>query len=107
MLQANFEVARLTDKVGRKLDALTMHRKVLAGRKALTITTATDVASRVDIARSLIAVGELLEATGKTGEAMTSYEQAREAVMGPAAALRQKRRPGPRWRPASSGSAHS
>ena len=33
MLQANFEVARLTDKVGRKLDALTMHRKVLAGRE--------------------------------------------------------------------------
>jgi tetratricopeptide (TPR) repeat protein/predicted Ser/Thr protein kinase len=78
LLQANYELAVLADLVGRKEDALAMHRKVLAGREGLART-----GSRVDVARSLLSVAELLHATGKETEALTYYERARAAVSAP------------------------
>jgi serine/threonine-protein kinase len=83
LLQANYELAVLADLLGRKEDALAMHRKVLAGREALAGDPATSTGSRVDVARSLLSVGELLDATGKGTEALTSYDWARAAVSGP------------------------
>jgi hypothetical protein len=80
LLQANYEVAALAKKVGRKKDALAMHRQVLAGREALAREPGAGAGAAVDLARSLLTVGEVLEATGKTGEAQEAYERARAAV---------------------------
>jgi serine/threonine-protein kinase len=83
LLQANFEVAELANKVGRKGDALTMHQKVLSGREALARQSVGDAGPAVDVARSLVAMGELLESTGKSAEALAAYERASAAVSGP------------------------
>jgi serine/threonine-protein kinase len=80
LLQANFEVADLAYKVGRKEDALALFRRVLAGREALAASPGADPATAVDVARSFLAVGTVLEATGKPDEALDSYEKARMAV---------------------------
>jgi serine/threonine-protein kinase len=79
LLQANYELADLADQVGRKEDALALHRRVLAGREALAAAGA-DPALAVDLVRSRLAVGTVLEATGRTGDALAAYERAREAV---------------------------
>jgi serine/threonine-protein kinase len=76
LLQANFEVAALAEKVGRKEDALAMHREVLAGREALARDPRAGAGAVVDVAHSLMAVGEVLEATGKSDEARQVYERA-------------------------------
>jgi serine/threonine protein kinase/tetratricopeptide (TPR) repeat protein len=76
LLQANYEVAELTGKVGRKEDALAMHRTVMAGREALMRDSSAGASAALDVARSLLAVGEVLETTGKTGEAQEAYERA-------------------------------
>jgi tetratricopeptide (TPR) repeat protein len=83
LLQSNFEVAELTRKVGRIENALAAHRKVLAGREALAADPAAGSRSRVEMARSLLAVGEVLDATGKETEALTCYERAGAAVLAP------------------------
>ena len=56
LAQANFELAELTDKVGRKEDALAAHRQVLAAREALAAEPGADVETKVDVGRSLTAV---------------------------------------------------
>jgi serine/threonine-protein kinase len=86
LLQANYEVAALAEKVGRKDDALAMHRLVLAGRAALAREPGAGAGVAVDLARSLLAVGEVLEATGKAGEARAAYERAGAAVSAPGGA---------------------
>ena len=73
---SNFELARLTGKVGRSEDALAAHRAVLTARESLAAEPGADVGARVEIGRSLLAVGSLLEATGHTGEAMEEYLRA-------------------------------
>ena len=50
---SNFELADLTDKVGRKEEALAAHRAVLAARKALAAGPEADAAATVDVGRSL------------------------------------------------------
>ena len=82
MLQANYELAELTSKVGRKEDALAMHRQTLIEREALAAQTGEDVSARVEVVRSLIAVGRVQEEIGKTALALDAYEQARAAVRG-------------------------
>jgi eukaryotic-like serine/threonine-protein kinase len=74
--QANFELADLTDKVGRKEDALAAHRQVLAAREALAAEPGADVETKVDVGRSLTAVAGLLSAAGKTDEAEATYRKA-------------------------------
>ena len=76
LAQANFELADLTDKVGRKEDALAAHRQVLAAREALAAEPGADVEAKVDVGRSLTAVAGLLSATGKTDEAEATYRKA-------------------------------
>jgi serine/threonine-protein kinase len=80
LLQANYEVAALADQVGRREDALALHRRVLAGCEALAAAAGADPALAVDVARSHLAVGAALEATSRNGEALAAYERARQAV---------------------------
>jgi tetratricopeptide (TPR) repeat protein len=65
-------------------DALATHRAVLAAREALAAEPGAGVVAKVDIGRSLIAVGGLLEATGKTDEALASYRRSESLLAGPA-----------------------
>jgi eukaryotic-like serine/threonine-protein kinase len=76
LAQAYFEVANLTQQVGRSEDALAAHSAVLTRREAL----AADPETKADVGRSLIAVASLLESTGKTVEAETTYRRA-EAML--------------------------
>ena len=76
LARANFELAELTDKVGRKNDALAAHRQVLTARESLAAEPGVEIAAKVDVAHSLVAIGVLLETTGKTGEAEATYRKA-------------------------------
>ncbi len=78
--QANYEVAELTDKVGKPEDALAAHRQVLAAREALAAESQADPEIKADVGRSLTAVARLLETTGRTGEAEATYRKA-EALL--------------------------
>src|SRR4029077_8638229 len=61
---AYFQLGELTDKIGDKKEALAVHRKALALRRELAAAEGTDVETRLDVARSLGKVSELLRATG-------------------------------------------
>ncbi len=76
LAQANFELAELTDKVGRPEDALAAHRQVLAAREALAAGSRADPEIKAEVARSLTAVSTLLGSTGKTKEAEAMYRKA-------------------------------
>jgi serine/threonine protein kinase/tetratricopeptide (TPR) repeat protein len=80
LLQANYEVAELTAKVGRAEDALTAHRAVLAAREALAAEPGAGGGAKADVGRSLVAIAVLLEATGKAGEAEDAYRRS-ESVL--------------------------
>ncbi len=80
LAQANYKVASLTDKVGRREDALAAHCAVLARREELASDPASDPEANVDVGRSLSAVASLLSSTGQTGEAKTTYRKA-EALL--------------------------
>jgi len=86
LAQSNFELADLTGKVGRNEDALAAHRAVLAAHEALAAEPGAGVVAKVDVGRSLIAVAELLEATGKTDESLASYRRSESLLAGPAGA---------------------
>ena len=86
LAQSNFELADLTGKVGRTEDALAAHRAVLAAREALAAEPGAGALAKVDVGRSLTAVASLLEATGKTDEALASYRRSESLLAGPAGA---------------------
>ncbi len=86
LAQSNFELADLTGKVGRSEDALAAHRAVLAAREALAAEPGAGVVAEVDVGRSLNAVAGLLEATGKTDEALATYRRSESLLAGPAGA---------------------
>lgn len=67
--------------IGTKPETLALHRKALDIRRELAAQS-SEPETLVDISRSLLAVGAVLEATGKTEEAMQLYEQARATVAG-------------------------
>jgi serine/threonine protein kinase len=71
--QANFELA---GKVGRKEDALSAHRRVLAYRQQLTSEARGNADTIADLGRSMTAVGELHEAIGQIAEAESTYRAA-------------------------------
>ena len=56
LAESNFELAELTDKVGRTEDALAAHRAVLAAREALAAEPGADAGVKADVGRSLTAV---------------------------------------------------
>jgi tetratricopeptide (TPR) repeat protein len=86
LAQSNFELAELTGKVGDKEAALAAHRSVLAAREALAAEPGAGALAKVDTGRSLIAVAVLLEATGKTDEALVSYRRSESLLAGAAGA---------------------
>ncbi len=86
LAQSNFELGDLTGKVGRSEDALAAHRAVLAAREAMAAEPEAGALATVDVGRSLLAVAGLLEATGKTDEALASYRRSESLLAGPAGA---------------------
>jgi eukaryotic-like serine/threonine-protein kinase len=78
----NFELADLTGKVGSNEDPLAAHRAVLAAREALAAEPGADVAATADVGRSLTEVAGLLEATGKTDEALATYRRSASLLSG-------------------------
>jgi serine/threonine protein kinase/tetratricopeptide (TPR) repeat protein len=75
LAQTNFDLAGLTDKVGRKEDALAAHRAVLATREALAAEPGAAAGATTDVARSLHAVASLLHRTGKSDESLAAYRR--------------------------------
>jgi serine/threonine-protein kinase len=75
--QANFEVAELTAKVGRKEAALAAHQRVLADREALARERNWDGEVQADVGLSLLEVGKLLAGTGRADEGLAAYDRAR------------------------------
>jgi serine/threonine-protein kinase len=79
---SNFELAELTEKIGRKEEALAAHRSVLAAREALANDPGAEPATVVDVGRSLTAVARLLDATGKTDEALAACRRSESLLAG-------------------------
>ncbi len=79
---SNFELADLTDKVGRKEDALAAHRAVLAAREALAAEPGTDAATKAEVGRSLTAIANLLTSTEQTDEALATYRRSESLLTG-------------------------
>jgi eukaryotic-like serine/threonine-protein kinase len=72
---SNFELAGLTDKVGRKEDAIAAHRAVLAAREALAAEPGADAGATADVGRSLNALALLLHTMGRSDEALVTYRR--------------------------------
>jgi eukaryotic-like serine/threonine-protein kinase len=70
-----FQLAQLTGNIGSKTDALAVHRKALAVRRELAAAAGADVETRLDVARSLGAVGLLLLLTGDADGALGCYAE--------------------------------
>jgi serine/threonine protein kinase/tetratricopeptide (TPR) repeat protein len=75
---AYFQLAELTDKIGDKKEALAVHRKALALRRELAAAEGADLETRLDVARSLRAVGILLYQMGDRTEALRAWEEQRD-----------------------------
>ena len=84
LAQAEFEVAELTAKVGRREVALETHRNVLAFRESLAASHNAGPLSEemnVDVGRSLMSIAILLQELGKTEDAVTTYRNAEQLLM--------------------------
>jgi tetratricopeptide (TPR) repeat protein len=84
LAQSNFELAKLTAKIGNQEAALEAHRAVLAVREALAAEPEADAGVKTDVGRSLTEVATLLDAADKTDEALSTYRRAETALSGPA-----------------------
>jgi tetratricopeptide (TPR) repeat protein len=74
----SFQLGQLTEKIGSKPEALATQRKALAGRRELATAPGADVETRLDLARSLWAVGDLLLDTGDKEGARRAYDEQRD-----------------------------
>jgi serine/threonine protein kinase len=70
-----FQLAELTAQIGSKSEALALHRKALAVRRELAAAAGADVETRLDVARSLSAIGLLLFSTGDWEAAHQSFKE--------------------------------
>jgi serine/threonine-protein kinase len=77
-----FRLAELTAKIGDKKEALAVHRQGLAVRRELAASPGADVETRLDVARSLGAVGGSLKETGDPAGAMRAWEEMRDIATG-------------------------
>ena len=82
MGDAYFELGDLTSKIGDKPGALAAHRKGLAVRRELASEPVADAEARGEMANSLNATADLLDATGNSAEALARYEEARDLLEG-------------------------
>jgi eukaryotic-like serine/threonine-protein kinase len=73
-----FQLAELTEKIGDKKEALRVHRQALAVRRELAAAPGADVETRLDVARSLLYVGGLLNALGDTPGALAGLDEGRD-----------------------------
>ncbi len=73
-----FQLAELTQKIGDMKEALAVHQKALALRRELAAVPGADVETRLDVARSLHAVGSLLQGTGDMAAAMAAFQEVRD-----------------------------
>ncbi len=80
---SNFELARLTEQVGRKEDALAAHRSVLAVREVMAAEPGADIETKVEVGRSLSEVTSLLDLMGKADEAAAEYRRLESLLAGP------------------------
>jgi serine/threonine protein kinase/tetratricopeptide (TPR) repeat protein len=72
-----FQLAELTDKIGDRKEALALHHKALAVRRELAAAEGADVETRLDVTRSLYAVGNLLRRTDPA-EALSAFQEVRD-----------------------------
>jgi tetratricopeptide (TPR) repeat protein len=75
LADGGFQLGELTAKIGSQPEALAIHRKALAVRRGLAAGASANVETRLDVARSLRAVGLLLRATGDRAGAMAAHEE--------------------------------
>jgi serine/threonine-protein kinase len=85
LARSNFELADLTERVGRVTDALAAHRAVLEAREALAAEPGADAAMKADVGRSLSRIAALLRRTAKTDEALAALRQSESILAGLAA----------------------
>jgi serine/threonine-protein kinase len=76
--QAYYHLGELTEKIGSQADALNVHRQSLAVRRVRAGEPGADTEARLDVARSLLAVGRLQQASGDSSGALASFDEARE-----------------------------
>jgi tetratricopeptide (TPR) repeat protein len=72
------QLGDLTAKIGQKKESLAVQRKALVLRRDLAAAPGADLEAQLDMVRSLLAVGALLEATGDMAGAMQADEEARD-----------------------------
>src|SRR5262249_50662757 len=72
---SNFKLAELTGKVGRKEDALKMHRATLDALEGLAAGPGADTALKADVGQCLTSIAFLLEESGKADEALATYRR--------------------------------
>jgi eukaryotic-like serine/threonine-protein kinase len=80
LLRADYEVADLTNTVGRKEAALEAHRRVLEAQEAMAAAPGADAETKTEVGRSLTAIATLLEGIGKTDEAVATYGKAAQLL---------------------------
>jgi serine/threonine protein kinase/tetratricopeptide (TPR) repeat protein len=73
-----FQLGEVTEKIGDKKEALAVQRKALAVRRELAAAPGADVETRLDVARSLAAVANLLRSTGDPAGALTALQEQRD-----------------------------
>jgi tetratricopeptide (TPR) repeat protein/tRNA A-37 threonylcarbamoyl transferase component Bud32 len=72
------QLGELIDKIGTKPEAISVHRKALAVRRELAAAAGADVETRLEVARSLRALGILLYNTGDATGALRTAEEQRD-----------------------------
>jgi serine/threonine protein kinase/tetratricopeptide (TPR) repeat protein len=70
-----FQLAELTRKIGSMPEALATHRKALAIRRELAAEAGADVETRLNVARSLSALGILSAAVGDIDGALRAFTE--------------------------------
>jgi tetratricopeptide (TPR) repeat protein len=75
---AYFQLGELMDKIGDKAQALEVHRKALAVRRELAAAEGADVETRLDVARSLWAEGNLLHSAIDLTGALRAFQEQRD-----------------------------
>jgi tetratricopeptide (TPR) repeat protein len=78
LAEGYFQLGDLTTKIGDQKEALAVQRKALALRRELAAAPTADVETRLEVARSLQAVGNLLRSTGDTAGALSAYQEQRD-----------------------------
>jgi tetratricopeptide (TPR) repeat protein len=73
-----FQLGELMDKIGVIKEALAVQRKALAVRRELAAAAGADVETRLDVARSLQEVGNLLRSIGDPAGALAAFREQRD-----------------------------